>query len=32
VRRKTLPGETTIVWPNEFWSLLGTTLSVSRRF
>jgi hypothetical protein len=32
VRKKITPGEVTIEWPNEFWSMLGTGVSLSRRF
>jgi hypothetical protein len=32
VRRKTTPGERIFIWPNEFYSMLGATLSLSRRF
>jgi hypothetical protein len=32
VRKKVTAGESIIVWPNEFWSMLGVTASLSRRF
>lgn len=32
VRKKLTPGEVSIVWPNEFWSMLGGAVSLSRRF
>jgi len=32
VRKKLTPGEVTVVWPNEFWSMTAATVGVSRRF
>lgn len=32
VRKKIKPGETIITWPNEFWSMKGAALYLSRRF
>lgn len=31
VRKKITPGEVTLIWPNEFWSMLAGTVSLSRR-
>lgn len=32
VRKKITPGERIFIWPNEFYSMLGATVSLSRRF
>ncbi len=32
VRKKITPGETIITWPNEYWSMTGASLYLSRRF
>ncbi len=31
VRKKITPGEVTLIWPNEFWSMLAGTVSLSRQ-
>lgn len=32
VRKKITPGEVLVVWPNEFWSRLAGSVTLSRRF